>query len=97
MIPYTLHPEAEAEIDATAAVYEAQRRGLGASLIAAIERAVSFLRTYPQAGAPIGGSYRRVLVRRFPYAVIYRLDPDGAFIVAVAHVRRRPGYWRHRV
>ena len=97
MIPYTLHPEAEAEIDATAAVYEAQRRGLGASLIAAIEGAVSFLRTYPEAGAPIGGSYRRVLVRRFPYAVIYRLDPDGAFIVAVAHVRRRPGYWRRRV
>jgi plasmid stabilization system protein ParE len=96
VIPYTIHPEAEAEIDATAAVYEAQRSGLSASFIAAVERAVSFLRTYPEAGAPIGGSYRRVLVRRFPYGVIYRLDPNGAFIVAVAHVRRRPDYWRHR-
>ena len=96
MIPYTLHPEADAEIDATAAVYEAQQRGLSASFIAAVERAVWFLRTYPEAGAPIGGSYRRVLVRRFPYAVVYRLDPEGAFVVAVAHVRRRPGYWRHR-
>jgi toxin ParE1/3/4 len=96
VIPYTLHPEAEAEIDATATVYEAQRSGLGASFVAAVEQAVSFLRTYPEAGAPIDRSFRRVLVRRFPYAVIYRLDPDGAFVVAVGHVRRRPGYWLHR-
>lgn len=96
MIPYTLHPEAEAEIDATAAVYEAQRRGLGASLIAAIERAVSFLRTYPEAGAPIGGSYRRVLVRRFPYAVIYRVEAGSLHIVAIADLRRKSGDRRHR-
>jgi plasmid stabilization system protein ParE len=80
----------------TATVYESQQRGLGASFVAAVERAVSFLRTYPDAGAPIGRSVRRVLVRGFPYAVIYRLDPEGAFILAVAHVRRRPGYWRQR-
>lgn len=96
MISYILHPEAEAEIDATATVYEAQQNGLGASFVAAVGRAVSFLRTYPEAGAPIGRSFRRVLVRRFPYAVVYRLDPEGAFILAVAHVRRRPDYWRHR-
>jgi len=37
---------------------------------------------------------RRVLVRRFPYSLLYRVDPDVIFVVAVAHVRRRPGYWR---
>jgi hypothetical protein len=96
VIPYTIHPEAEAEVDAAAAIYESQQSGIGTSFVAAVERAVSFLRTYPEAGAPIEHPFRRVLVRRFPYAVIYRLDPDGAFILAVAHVRRRPGYWLHR-
>jgi hypothetical protein len=69
VIPFTLHPEAEAEIDSTAAVYEAQQRGLGASFVAAVERAILFLRTYPEAGTPTGNSFRRVLVRRFPYTV----------------------------
>ncbi|MFN8633518.1 MAG: type II toxin-antitoxin system RelE/ParE family toxin [Chloroflexota bacterium] len=96
MIPYILHPEAEAEIDAAAAVYEAQQSGLGTSFVAAVEHAVSFMRTYPESGARVTGPYRRVLVRRFPYAVVYRLDPEHAFVIAVAHVRRRLGYWLHR-
>ena len=96
MIPYILHPEAEAEVDAAALVYESQQNGLSTSFVAAVERAVTFLRTYPEAGAPIEHPFRRVLVRRFPYAVIYRIDPDGAFILAVAHASCRSGYWRHR-
>lgn len=39
---------------------------------------------------------RRYLLRRFPYSVIYRIGDQGIEIVAVAHGRRRPDYWRHR-
>ena len=39
---------------------------------------------------------RRVLVTRFPYQVVYRLGQDDLEIVAIAHLKRRPGYWKHR-
>jgi len=39
---------------------------------------------------------RRILLRRFPYQIVYRLKPDGIVVVAVAHLKRRPGYWKSR-
>ncbi len=50
----------------------------------------------PSAGAPLGEQLRRMAARRFPYAVIYRVSREGVEILAVAHQRRGPGYWRDR-
>jgi len=96
VIDYTFHPEAEAELDAAALVYDAQSGGVGTAFVAAVERAILFLRTYPEAGSPVSPFIRRVRVRGFPYTLIYRIQTDGAFVLAVAHVRRRDDYWRSR-
>jgi hypothetical protein len=50
------------------------------------------------AAHPVGKSrFRYVLVRRFPYRLIYCLESEStARVLAVSHFRRRPGYWRHR-
>jgi plasmid stabilization system protein ParE len=40
---------------------------------------------------------RRFVLHRFPFAVIYLDDPDRVTIIAVAHSKRKPGYWKHRV
>jgi hypothetical protein len=45
----------------------------------------------------LGGETRRCLLRRFPYGLIYALDQDDILILAVAHTRREPGYWRDRL
>jgi hypothetical protein len=37
-----------------------------------------------------------VVVARFPYSIVYKQDPDKIVIVAIAHQRRRPGYWQRR-
>ena len=39
---------------------------------------------------------RRLLLRRFPYEVVYKMYPEVVLIVAVAHCKRNPGYWRRR-
>ena len=39
---------------------------------------------------------RRMVLRRFPYLVVFREAASGIEIIAVAHGRRRPGYWRER-
>jgi hypothetical protein len=40
---------------------------------------------------------RRMVLRRFPFVIVFRAAPAGVEIIAVAHGRRRPGYWRDRL
>ncbi|OGA13510.1 MAG: hypothetical protein A3H32_06905 [Betaproteobacteria bacterium RIFCSPLOWO2_02_FULL_63_19] len=51
----------------------------------------------PDAWHPLGAGLRRYVLRRFPYTIIYRADPEEIVIVAYAHQRRRPGFWRNRL
>jgi plasmid stabilization system protein ParE len=90
------HPEAEAEFIAAAQYYESQAENLGLDFILAVERSYQRLMTFPESGHSFGSRLRRVLVPGFPYGLLYRADPNRILIVAVAHLRRRPGYWRHR-
>ena len=39
---------------------------------------------------------RRLLFRRFPYFAVYKVLPQAVHVLAIAHARRRPGYWRRR-
>jgi plasmid stabilization system protein ParE len=96
VIPYTFHPDADAELEEAALFYESRMAGLGRSFAAEVERTVALVREYPDAGSTVGPKRRRVLVARFPYSIVYRQDSDAIVIVAVAHQRRRPGYWRRR-
>ena len=96
MIAYSFHPEAEAELEDASLFYESRMLGLGKSFAAEVERTIYLIREFPDAGSPAGLTRRRVLIARFPYSVIYRHEADSVVIVAVAHQRRRPGYWRQR-
>jgi len=50
----------------------------------------------PKVGAIFRGTRRRYLLRRFPYSIIYQVSTDELRVIAVAHQRRRPGYWAGR-
>lgn len=41
--------------------------------------------------------YRRALLQRFPYGVIYRHQADTGYLVAIMHLKRKPGYWLYRI
>ena len=79
---------------AAAEFYDAHSLGLGLDFIAEVERATRASVRYPRIGRQFSKRLRRVLVQRFPYGLLYRVESDEIFVVAVAHVRRRPGYWR---
>lgn len=91
------HPAAEREMLADARYYEQQRPGLGEGFLDEVDRAVAVAVNHPESGTPLGGTFRWVLTRRFRYAVIYREHDERIEVVAVAHLRRRPGYWHRRV
>jgi len=96
VIAYSFHPEAQAELEDAALFYESRMDGLGNTFANEVARVISLLRRFPDAGAPAGRASRRVLLDRFPYAVVYRHAPDAIEVIALAHQRRRPGYWRAR-
>lgn len=90
------HPDAEAEMRAAARYYDERQSGLGEDFLQEVERAAGVAVDHPAAGTPVSSGFRWVLTRRFPYAVIYRAVQHRIEIMAVAHLRRRPGYWRAR-
>jgi plasmid stabilization system protein ParE len=99
--PVAFEPEASHELEAAALWYEAQRSGLGMTFLAAVDRTVDHLATWPDAGTLVPGvlahlEVRQMPVVRFPYRVAYLVAPRELRVLAVAHTRRRPGYWRSR-
>jgi toxin ParE1/3/4 len=98
MKPLQIHPAARAEINTTIAYYEQQQRGLGIALLDEVERILTLLPQQPQLGAPYKQTaYRAVHLRRFPYRVFYLELDEQLWLMALAHDRRRPDYWRRRV
>ncbi len=89
-------PAALDELRDGAAFYAANANvDLGLAFVAEFERAAMILAN-PNIGAPFRGTRRRYFLRRFPYSIIYQPIADEIRIVAVAHQRRRPGYWAGR-
>ena len=78
--------------------YEARRPGLGGELYDAVRATIEGIERQPEIGttAYVDPKSRRMLVARFPYHVVYRLEDDEIVILAIAHMKRRPGFWKHR-
>lgn len=87
------HPAAEAEFSASAVWYDSRVQGLGARLIEEVRRTIATLCAQPFMGKPMTSNLYRHALRGFPYSLIYRVSNSKLRIIAVAHHRRRPGYW----
>lgn len=89
--------EAESELVEGARFYAQQSSAeLGFAFIAEFERSIELLRSQPKLGAPWRANTRRMPLRRFPYSVIYVAFPEEVRVLAIAHQRRKPGYWSGR-
>jgi plasmid stabilization system protein ParE len=90
------HPRADEELLEAVAFYEDAEPGLGASFLDEVERSFGEIVERPEACPLVSRTARRKLLRRFPYALIYSLPQGRVRILAVAHLKRRPLYWRDR-
>jgi plasmid stabilization system protein ParE len=77
--------------------YSEVETGSGARFAEAVEDAIARALAFPLSGSPSRSNTRRILVNGFPFAIVYRPEPDGIVIFAVAHHARRPNYWQSRV
>ena len=88
--------EAEEELIKAASYYEQQQSGLGVKFIREIHRACNLVSVSPKAATKVRKEIRRRLVRRFPFSVLYQEVDGSILVIAIAHQRRKPGYWKNR-
>jgi plasmid stabilization system protein ParE len=87
------HDLAKLELNEAADYFERESVGLGQAFIAEAERCTDEIVRYPEAGLVMSDSIRRRLIRRFPYALLYRVKPAEIRILAVMNLKRRPAFW----
>lgn len=92
-----VRPEAEAEIDEAAGWYEARLPGLGTEFLRAVDAGVSALQRNPAQFPLVHRDARRVVLRRFPYLILFTSSDDRVVIHAVFHFRRDPEEWAERL
>jgi len=95
--PLVFHPSVQGDIDAAYRWYEQQRAGLGDEFLAELDVVFRRLEKMPQIHQFVRGDVRRALLRRFPFAVFYRIHSDRVEIIAVHDCRRDPAIWQSRV
>jgi hypothetical protein len=93
---YSFHPEAEREFVDAIDYYEECENGLGEDFSLEINATISNILAFPTAWPTIDVPVRRCLAHRFPFGVLYSIEHDNIYILAVMHLHRHPDYWKNR-
>lgn len=98
MKPVRLRAAAKRDLKEAAAWYEDQNAEIADRFAAEVTRTLELIEQFPMTGAPVPGvtdpDIRRLPVHNFPYHVVFLRLSDRIAVLAIAHDRRRPGYWR---
>ncbi|MEM0966090.1 MAG: type II toxin-antitoxin system RelE/ParE family toxin [Verrucomicrobiota bacterium] len=88
--------EVREEVAQAERYYEGEVEGLGSAFIQILYESIQEIKKFPEASRVIRDPYRRFLTPRFPYGIIFRVEGAIIYVVAVAHLKRRPYYWKNR-
>jgi plasmid stabilization system protein ParE len=88
--PVILTPLAEADLAEGKVWYDDQRDGLGTEFVLAVEKVLHQIGATPEMHQVVRDDVRKSVVRRFPYVVFYRAEPDRVVVLAVHDARRDP-------
>jgi plasmid stabilization system protein ParE len=94
--PLALHPEAEQEYRDAYSWYRKRSAPAAEKFEEAVERALDQIQQSPERWPLSHSRFRKYTLHEFPYSIYYRCDAARTFVLALAHGRRRPGYWKGR-
>jgi len=94
--PLLLRPEATVEIQEARDWYEQRRQSLGDEFMAAVREALTAVEASPQRYPVVRRDIRRALLRRFPYSLLYIMEPERTVVIACFHGKRNPRSWYSR-
>ena len=84
------------EMNDAIAYYELQFSGLGTAFKEEIQKAINRIIKYPKAWPIVDKDIRKYILHKYPYNVLYSLEKDHLYIIAIAHQHRKPNYWIDR-
>jgi len=92
-------PRALAEMRREARWYEARAPGLGRAMLDLVDAALLAIAEAPMSfpRVPRAPRYRRAILRRYPFSIVFTVEDGFVYVVAFAHAKRRPLYWRRRL
>jgi plasmid stabilization system protein ParE len=92
-----VHPAALEEAEAATGWYAERSRRAAQRFLNELGRAIEQVSEHPEQHPAFVFGTRRIVLSKFPYVIVFRETATAVQIVAIAHGRRRPGYWRNRV
>src|ERR1044071_2254863 len=92
-----ISPEADAELTEAREWYSHHRKDLDLEFMQAIDDALSRVANNPRAFPIVYRTLRRIVVRRFPFAILFEVAVDEVEVVAIFHSRRDPQIWKSRL
>jgi toxin ParE1/3/4 len=96
MYKIIFHPDIQAELQIAYDWYDGKLSGLGEELLNELDIAFISVVAKPTIWPVFAKGYRRYLLKRFPFGIIYKIDKKNIYVVAVMHLSREPGYWKRR-
>lgn len=94
--PYRFHPDAVAEAEEAREWYAERSLQAAAGFLDELDQAIASVVESPKRWPEHLHGSRRYVLQRYPFLVVYRVVEGVVEIIAIAHGRRRPGYWRNR-
>jgi plasmid stabilization system protein ParE len=96
MLPIDLLPEARRDFDDSFDWYAERSVEAAVRFADAVDATYRRVAAGPEQFAAVDKTHRECRVMRFPFRIIYRIEPSRVLVVAVAHAKRRPGFWKRR-
>ena len=96
MTKVILHSEAEDEFLDVVRFYAERSRRIGTEFAEQLREGIDFITMHPTGSPVLRGDVRKKVLRKFPYSIVYSIEPDQFVILAIMRHERRPGYWLHR-
>lgn len=91
------HPDIRDEVQVGYDWYNVKSSGLGEEFLKELDLAFELVQKQPLTWPEFSNDFRRYLLKRFPFGVIYKVENANIYILAVMHLRRKPGYWKRRI
>jgi len=90
------HPAARQDADEAAAWYAERSLRAAVRFLDELDRLIDLIAASPARFQVFDADLRRAIFRRFPFYVVFRADDVNVVVLAVAHGKRRPRFWRDR-
>lgn len=97
MKPLFFHPDVALDVKGSYDWYEKELNELGNGFISELENAYAAIIYSPETWASFKYGFRRYILSRFPFSVIYKEEKEKIYVIAVMHNSRKPNYWIERI